>query len=92
MPAEKQSLYQLSYDEQLLTVYQKPFLTCPMESCVQSLVHKRDASGHKRSQKDMACCLAGRTPLAFSASVEGSVIEMKPTAPVPVDTMVSLKA
>ena len=28
-------------------------------------------------------------PVAFSASVEGSVIEMKPTAPVPEDNMVS---
>ena len=29
---------------------------------------------------------------AFSASLEGSVVEMKPAAPVPVDTVVSLKA
>ena len=29
---------------------------------------------------------------AFSTSFEGSVIEVKPAAPVPVDTMVSLKA
>ena len=31
-------------------------------------------------------------PVAFSASLEGSVIEMKPTAPVPEDNAVSPKA
>ena len=31
-------------------------------------------------------------PIAFSTSSEGSAIEMKPTAPVPEDTAVSLKA
>ena len=31
-------------------------------------------------------------PIAFSTSLEGSVIEMKPATPVPVDTAVSLKA
>ena len=31
-------------------------------------------------------------PIAFWTSLEGSVIEMKPAAPVPVDTAVSLKA
>ena len=30
--------------------------------------------------------------LAFSTNLEGSVIEMKPAAPVPVDTAASLKA
>ena len=30
--------------------------------------------------------------IAFSTSLEGSVIEVKPAAPVPVDTTVSLKA
>ena len=30
-------------------------------------------------------------PIAFWTSLEGSVIEMKPTSPVPVDTSVSLK-
>ena len=30
--------------------------------------------------------------IAFSTSLEGSAIEMKPAAPVPVDTAVSLKA
>ena len=30
--------------------------------------------------------------IAFSTSLEGSAIEMKPTAPVSVDTAVSLKA
>ena len=31
-------------------------------------------------------------PIAFSASVEGSVIEMKPAALIPEDNAVSLKA
>ena len=31
-------------------------------------------------------------PIAFSTSLEGSVIEMKSAAPFPVDTAVSLKA
>ena len=31
-------------------------------------------------------------PIAFSTSLEGSVIEMKPASTVPVDTAVSLKA
>ena len=31
-------------------------------------------------------------PIAFSASVEGSVIEMKSVAPVPEDNALSLKA
>ena len=31
-------------------------------------------------------------PIAFSTSLEGSAIKMKPAAPVPVDTAVSLKA
>ena len=31
-------------------------------------------------------------PIGFSKSSEGSVIEMKPTAPLPIDTAVSLKA
>ena len=30
--------------------------------------------------------------VAFSTSLEGSVIKMKPAAPIPVDTTVSLKA
>ena len=31
-------------------------------------------------------------PIAFSASVEGSVVELKPAVPVPEDNAVSLKA
>ena len=68
---------------------------------IQSCVYKHDASDHKRSQERVhamvARCLmlfklAFSLPIAFSTSLKGSVIEMKPTDPVPVDTTVSLKA
>ena len=55
--------------------------------------------GHEieKELQAMACCftlflLAFSLSIAFSTSLKGSVIEMKPATPVPVDTAVSLKA
>ena len=51
---------------------------------VQAATRSRKTPGHGS--------LLYRLALAFSTSLEGSVIEMKPTGPVLVDTVVNLKA
>ena len=57
-----------------------------------------DVSGHeldqarKTSGKGLLFQVAFGLLIAFSTSLESSVIEVKPVAPVPVDTAVSLKS
>ena len=55
---------------------------------------KSDESGHEIETPGHGLLLYAILGLSitFSTSLEGSVIEMKPTAPVPVDTMINLKA
>ena len=70
------------------------------ESCVVTQVQKphnatpNNCRGSNADNSSLPYNIQGRfgLPIAFSTSLEGSVIEMKPAGPVPVDTTVSLKA
>ena len=63
---------------------------------MQFHIRKRDPSIYERSRKtqghgSLYAGIAFSLPIAFSTSLEDFVIEMKLTAPVPVDTAVHLK-
>ena len=98
---ERQTLNQLSYDEYHSKMQKGPFsygITCShMPRLGTSRVH--DERGHKieKELQAIARCftlfqVAISLSIAFSTSLEGSIVEMKPATPVAVDTAVSLKA
>ena len=60
---------------------------------IQHVLKKRDSKpGMARCSRYSLFQAAFGLPIAFSASVEGSVIEMKPAALIPEDNVVSLKS
>ena len=72
---------------------------CTVQWCVglvtQCVMEREPAEAKQRSQT--ACLftifqIVFGLPIAFSSSLEGSVVKMKPTAPVLQEIVVSLKA